>query len=72
MRLLRTAALLDLDFAVGLRDGRWVLDDEVDRPRVVSVEGALFDVMTGVLIWRVVIEGPLQDMRVKRDSCRKE
>ena len=71
-RLLMDADEVDPDFAVGLRDGRWVLDDEVDRPRVVPVEGTLLDVMTGVLIWRVVVESPLQDMRVECDGCRDE
>ena len=71
-RLLMNADEVDPDFAVGLRDGRWVLDDEVDRPRVVPVEGTLLDVMTGVLIWRVVVESPLQDMCVECNGCKNE
>lgn len=69
-RLLMDADEVDLELAARLR-GVWrELDDEVDGPGVVAIEGGLFDVMPGVFGGRVVVESPLEDVRVERDGWK--
>lgn len=41
------------------------LDNEVDRPDVVSIERPFLDMVTRILVWWVVIQWPAQDMSVK-------
>lgn len=43
------------------------LDNEIDGPLVVPVEGRLLDVVTCGQRWRVVVQRPAEDMRVERD-----
>lgn len=60
----------DLSFVRICASLRGDLDKEVDCPDVVAVEGAFFDVVSGVLVWRVIIQVPLEDVRVECDGCK--
>ena len=58
---------MDLQQMGRRRIGRWKLVNKIDGPRIDPIERSLFDVMSGVLVWRVLVQRPFDNVRVECD-----